>query len=140
VPAGARTEQLLGEDYFGAGPVSLQFTFVLSPPLHFCLCDCCSFADFEVSFSPELGVAVDMLESSEDALEEGGVEVSGGGEVLVSAGGEVEEFAGAFCACAAAQSTKARLPRMLTMLERVITTPWRVITCHPRLHARRVPR
>ena len=85
------------EDYFGSGPVSLQFTFVVSPFLHFCLCDCCSFAEREVSFSPELGFVADMLES-DDELEEsvGEVLVSGGGELLVSAGGDVEEFAGAF--------------------------------------------
>lgn len=107
----------------GASLVSLQFTFVLSP-LHFCLCDCCSFADFDVSLLPELGFVADMLES-DDEFAESDVEllVSGGGELLVSAGGDVEELAGAFCACAAAQSTRAKLPRMLTMLERVITTP-----------------
>ena len=77
-----------------------------------------------MSFSPELGFVADMLES-DDELEEsvGEVLVSGGGELLVSAGGDVEELAGAFCACAAAQSTRAKLPRMLTMLERVMTTP-----------------
>jgi hypothetical protein len=120
----ARIEQPADEIYFGSGPVSLQFTLVVSPFLHFCLCDCCSFAALEVSFSPEVGFVADMLES-DDELEEsdGEVLVSGGGEVLVASGGDVEEFAGAFCACAAAQSTRARLPRVVTMLERVITTP-----------------
>ncbi len=84
--------------YFGDLPLSLQFTFEVSPFFgHFCFCDCCSFAPRDVSFCPLVGWLGELLELAGEVAEDG------------------DEVVGVLWACTAPKRITEVIPKMAVM-------------------------